>query len=789
MRRNLTSISIIQWAACSFAVAALVLLAAQSRAAKSPKKIVGPTMASRSEAEETRAQQRPSRVDSTIRIYSGKRVRPSQFRGDVRRLRQRITAAERRQFHPPLELKFEPRRDKKPLPTAQVVVPTELPPLGPRALMPTPAISFNGMDFNTNGAGHPPDTVGDVGPNHFVQAVNTSVGIYNKTTGAAISTFTFNSLWSGAGTGTSCDTLHGGDPTVIYDPLHDRFIVADFSWSNLQNGPYYECIAVSKTGNPVTGGWWLYGFRADDATHPWFPDYPKMGIWPDGLYMSANMFDCLNASCSSSTFMGVRAFALNITDLESGAALRSVIADVGGGNTHFTLLPSNFRGTAPPAGIPNYFVGESGTLFAWEVYKFHVDYVTPALSTFTGPTNVSQTPYSVAADPVVEPTPGNNTDTLADRAMMQNQYRNISAGESLWVNHTTGTAAASTPTGVQWAQISVTGGTITTTPVQQQIYNNAADGLNRFMGALAVDKQGNMALGYTASSASVAPDIRYAGRLSTDLLNTLPQTEVTMLPSVTRSVQTGNCGGVVCTRWGDYSAMTVDPVDDCTFWYTNMYFPVQGTNWVTRIGSFKFPGCVGLISSLRIDGVSPPAGRTSGGQQIRLTGAFANLSTVTMGGLSASWFYTNGAGDTSAITVTTPPHAVGAVQIDLTPTSGSVYSKPNAFAYLPTVFTDDTIMVGQTTVKTQHIIELRQAVDAMRAVAGLSGAPWTDPSLAAGNTIRAIHILDLRTFLDDAATRLGYSTSPYTDPGLTSGFVIKRIHIEELRQRIRTIAG
>src|SRR6266508_792749 len=142
-------------------------------------------------------------------------------------------------------------------------------------------------------------------------------------------------------------------------------------------------------------------------------------------------------------------------------------------------------------------------------------------------------------------------------------------------------------------------------------------------------------------------------------------------------------------------------------------------------------------SSLIINTVTPPAGRTSGGQQTILSGAFANLSTVTIGGSSASWFYTNGAGDTSMITVTMPPHAVGAVQIDLTPTSGVGSSRANAFAYLPTVFTEDTIMVGQTTAKAQHIIELRQAVDALRAVAGLSGAPWTDPALAAGNTIKA----------------------------------------------------
>jgi hypothetical protein len=204
---------------------------------------------------------------------------------------------------------------------------------------------------------------------------------------------------------------------------------------------------------------------------------------------------------------------------------------------------------------------------------------------------------------------------------------------------------------------------------------------------------------------------------------------------------------------------------------------------IVDIGAYERQGII-------IDNVNPPAGRTSGGQQIVLTGAFAGLSTVTMGGSSASWIYTNGDGDTSSITVTTPAHAVGAVQIDLTPTSGSPYSKANAFAYLPTVFTDDTITVGVTTAKAQHILELRQAVDAMRAVAGLSPAPWTDGTLTPGSSIvKAIHIQELRTYLDDAATRLSYSTSAYTDAGLTSGFVVKRIHIEELRQRIRTIAG
>jgi len=188
-----------------------------------------------------------------------------------------------------------------------------------------------------------------------------------------------------------------------------------------------------------------------------------------------------------------------------------------------------------------------------------------------------------------------------------------------------------------------------------------------------------------------------------------------------------------------------------------------------------------------ITSVLTPAGRTSGNQQIKLTGAFARLSTVTVGGVSANWFFSSAP---TAITVFTPAHAVGAVQIDLKPISGAGSSKRNAFAYLPTVFTDNTIVVGQTTAKAQHIIELRQAVDALRAVAGLGPAPWTDPTLSPFSvSIKATHILELRSFLEDAAGRLGYPAGTYSDPGLTSGFVIKRIHVEDLRRRIRDIAG
>ena len=250
--------------------------------------------------------------------------------------------------------------------------------------MPATTVNFAGLDFATWGGGWPPDTVGDVSETHYVQAVNTSIGIWAKTGGAPLAAFTFASLWSGAGTGTPCDTSHNGDPTVIYDQMAKRWIVADFSWTNIQNGPYYECIAVSKNSNPVTGGWWLYAYRADDIAHPWLPDYPKMGIWPDGLYMTTNMFDCLNAGCSSASYKEVRVYAFDRADMYAGAPLSSIIVDL---NTtlYFSLLPSNLRGAPPPAGRENLLVAESDTAFAFNVWKFHVDWVTPTSSTFNGP--------------------------------------------------------------------------------------------------------------------------------------------------------------------------------------------------------------------------------------------------------------------------------------------------------------------------------------------------------------------------------------------------------------------
>ena len=222
-------------------------------------------------------------------------------------------------------------------------------------------------------------------------------------------------------------------------------------------------------------------------------------------------------------------------------------------------------------------------------------------------THVSQGSYPFANIGVVVPQPNTAVllDNIDDRLMQRVIYRRIGATESLWITHNVDTPSG--PTAMQWAQINVTGGTVGTTPVQQQIYAPDAS-LYRWMGSIAVDTQGNVALGYSTSNGTAPnfPSIAYSGRLATDPLNTLPQTEVQMVAGA--GSQTNNCGGGSCDRWGDYTAMTLDPSDGCTFWYTNEYYSSQanGTagNWQTRIGAFRFPSCTPPTRLLVPDGTA-----------------------------------------------------------------------------------------------------------------------------------------------------------------------------------------
>ncbi len=575
------------------------------------------------------ADRRERNRDRGPREWKLRRARP--FTGDLRHLPQtRPIKAERpeREGPEPNPTRFVPPRESG-APEENESAGTPETPLGvPSAPAPPPTNSFEGLDFNTWGNGHPPDTVGDVGPTYYIQAINTSVGIFDKSTGALVTAFTFNTLMSQGHFGNLCDTNNFGDPVILYDTFEDRWVLTDFAFQlsagAVVNPPgAFQCFAVSRNGDPVTGGWNYYSLNMTD----FLGDYPKLGVWPDGIYMSANMF----GFAANGTFQRPRVFALNKAQMYAGApTVQSVSFDAPAAD--FTILPSNARlqsGTPPP-GTPNYFLSTWQFLNAVTVYKFHVDWDHLTLSTFTGPdipiATTSWPNQGVANAPSQG---GNNLDVLQIRAMMQNQYTNQGGVESLWATHTV-RRALNGFAAPRYYQVPVTGGTVGPNITQAATFDpDAANVIHRFAPSLGVDRAGNMALGYSTSSTTTKPAIKYAGRLATDPINTFSQTEQVLIQGA--GTQTGNCGGAACTRWGDYSAMSVDP-DGCTFWYTNMYYATDGLNHHTRIGSFGLPQCTAAAAGALQGTV------TSGSGGGPISGATVSLGSRTAT-TDASGFY------------------------------------------------------------------------------------------------------------------------------------------------------
>src|SRR5271166_3730511 len=433
---------------------------------------------------------------------------------------------------------------------------------------PTLGLSFEGLGQGEYGFAltyAPPDTDGAVGATQYVQWVNGSFAIFDKSTGTLIAGLTDgNTLWSGFGGG--CEANNDGDIVVLYDKLANVWVMSQLSVSTT---PYLQCVAVSTTLD-ATGTWNRYSFQYSN-----FDDYPKMGVWPDAYYETFNMFSV--DIYGDYTFVGADACAYNRTAMLAGQSATQICfqqnPSVGG------LLPSDLDGTtAPPAGSPNYML-YFGTN-SLNLYKFHVDFNTPSNSSFTGPTVINVAAFSPlcgGGSCVPQPGTSNTVASLGDRLMYRLAYRNFGSHESLVVNHS---VAVSGGGGVRWYEIQNPLGT----PILAQQGTYAPDSTYRWMGSVAMDQMGDLAVGYSKSSSSVYPSIAFAGRVPTDPAGTL-ETETDVVDG--SGSQTGTLH-----RWGDYSAMTVDPVDDCTFWYTQEYIKTNGTfNWNTRITSFKFPGC------------------------------------------------------------------------------------------------------------------------------------------------------------------------------------------------------
>ena len=518
--------------------------------------------------------------------------------------------------------------------------------------IPATSVNFEGVAVGQGGQWAPPDPNGAIGSNHYFEIVNDGFAIYSKTGTKLYGPAPTNTIFSGFGG--NCQLSNNGDGTVVFDHFAQRWVVQQFQISRL---PYSDCIAVSTTSDP-TGSWNRYEFVYNNTD---FVDYPKLGVWSDGYYISYNVF------ANGNSYAGPEVCSFDKNAMISGLSATQQCFKKS--TSYFSLLPADIDGpSAPPAGSPELLL--SYGVNSLQLWKFHVDWATPANSTLTGPTQFSVAAFNEACGGgTCIPQPGvtQKLDSLGDRLMYRLAYRNFGDHESLVVTHS---VAANGVTGMRWYELR--GPWATPTVFQSGTY--APDTTYRWMGSIAMDHAGDMALGFAVSSSSVRPGARYTGRLVGDALGSMGQGEGTLVTG------SGSQTGSGLSRWGDYTSMSVDPTDDCTFWYLGEYLTSNGAwNWQTRIGAFKFPSCTnGGGAPPTVTSFTPTSGPV--GTNVSITGTnFTGATSVAFNNTNATSFTVNsatsinatvpGGATTGPVSVTTP-NGTGQSSTSFTVTGG-----------------------------------------------------------------------------------------------------------------------
>ncbi len=435
----------------------------------------------------------------------------------------------------------------------------------------------SGPIVNIEGIGNldgvmPPDPNGDVGPDKYIQVINSYFAIYPKTGSPTpiLGPAALHTIWTGIGS--PWEGTDDGDPIVLYDQAAGKWMISQFSLPGYPSSNMGVLVAVSQTSDP-TGAWYRYVYNFNTI----MPDYPKFGIWPDGYYMSVNQF---TGATGPAACVWERNKMLT-GDPTAGFIYKNCSAAGG------VMIPSDWDGpTAPYAGEANYFSFISGANL--KIWSFHTDWTTPANSTITETSNLTPATFSSyfcsASRGRCIPQPGTTLklESLSDRLMFRVQYRNFGSYQTLVTSHSVNADGLGNA-GMRWYELR-SSGTGLWTIYQQGTY--APNTTSRWMGSAAMNAQGDIALGYTASDAvSVYPSVRYTGRRASDTPGLMTIPEQTVVNGA--ASQTNSSYG----RWGDYSGMTVDPSDDITFWYTNEYILTWNETawpWQTRIASFKF---------------------------------------------------------------------------------------------------------------------------------------------------------------------------------------------------------
>jgi hypothetical protein len=479
----------------------------------------------------------------------------------------------------------------------------------------TPMANFEGIsnqdNFNLFGFRvNPPDPMGDVGPNHYVEMINLAWAVYDKQGNLLLGPLPIGSVWEGFAIEDCTDP--SGDPVVLYDQLEDRWLLSQFTTRGLSdpNQPNYDCVAISQTGDP-TGAYYRYAFitQPDEEDGGYFfPDYPKYGVWTDSYIMTTRDFGWDDR-------YGISVYALEKNKMLAGnpkaRAVQFFLEDryvpinlIGDG-----LLPPDIDGTRRPMDrVPAPIVGTQddggpygATFDALNIWELLIQWKAKPEASLTLKTQLPVASFDsifpcapTSRDCLPQPgitNPAQYLDILSyrQRPTYRLAYRNFGTYEALVTAQSV--EAAPGVAGMRWYEIRRSENPKPSTySVYQQGTYAPSDGVHRWMGSVAQDWQGNMALGYSVvNGVDVFPGIRYTGRLAGDPLGTMSLGEGTIINGTGVQLTTNS-------RWGDYSSLNVDPVDDCTFWYVNEYYTAAGqasslAGWQTRIASFKLPGC------------------------------------------------------------------------------------------------------------------------------------------------------------------------------------------------------
>ncbi len=473
-------------------------------------------------------------------------------------------------------------RSGRPDPVTQVV-PSATAERSPSLTPPTIGFNFAGV---IGTGGYPSDENGSAGNDQYVETVNTRYQVWSldrmtNTPTSILGPVNINTLWSGFGG--ACQTLNNGDPVVLFDKVANRWLISQFT-SSAVSGVYYQCVAISTTAD-ATGTYARYAFAVPDSR---FGDYPHYGVWTDAYYVMAHEF----TSPSGGSYVGALFGAMDRTKMVAGdpTATWQVIVDPAEGGQ----MPADLDGFAPPpGGAPGIFLSVHGA--GMYIYRMKVDFTTPANTTRPLQAIV---PIAAAAsacgggDCIPQPGSAVVLPALSDRLMFRAAYRNYVDHESLVISHSVDPSITGVVSGVRWYEFRLSGqpdAVCSTYPCvyQQGTVADVPGGRSRWMPSIAMDSAQNMLVGYSATGTANGTDnhsTRYTGRVKDDPLGTMTVPEAIIV--------TGTRNETGTTRWGDYTSMSVDPADDCTFWYVDQHYVTatsgNGT-WRTQIASSRFP--------------------------------------------------------------------------------------------------------------------------------------------------------------------------------------------------------